>query len=970
MVTTAAKAVRTGNKKWEKNGENWEKIGRNSDVFEKKNSMITITSVENKKNTIGTQEASGAQEAGKREEGELWGVREKKNKKNEENTKKSWVRGDREEEVRAVFYNVDGLMKKENYKRIVEMKEGNDFIGLVETKVRSDSVVFLEGYRVFRKERRNGKGGGVLLAVKYEFPSRQVSTEHDLEAVVVKVNKVLVGCVYLAPPVTLEKIRQLGAALQECTEKTGCRFALLGGDFNCRGKVFDDTERSSQTAEVLAEVMQSLGLGYCSPQEKGKAATYVEENGYASVLDLVFAEEGNCIVEVVKIRDERKKKHWPLAAKLCIPAQTFQAERGEKETARRGTIRKVSVEQFQRLLISMQEGWDPTLNTAQDLDKAAATFGQEIRILLSKVRQRQYRDPWFNDELCERKRQVRRTLARVRRNGSEENLREYAEAKQEFREEEQLALEAFWSEVAASARDAKACFKAMRKEKREGATVDLQTRILKAGSDIECIEPPDMCEAIATGLSASVRKVLRQLDVMSAQEVFGGVAEEAGSGDGVSESGDSESEEDYNRPFAMEEVEAAVKAFANGKAAGADEISHEVLRAGGAPLREMLLRLFERSWELRHVPAVWKLAIIKPFVKPNANMKQLRLTDLRPISLLPTMAKTLEKIVSDRLNAHLESIGYFKKFQSGFRRGHGTLESIANLVVYADEAVRARGDTVAVIFWDIQKAYDSVDISRLLGTLGKAGIRGRLLEWLASFLTHRRQKVSVSQLESEESTSEIGVAQGAILSPSLYAVFVNSFFDDSAFDKNEPGQNELQLHADDCSFAITIPNETAAETAADWLRVRIAAIRRWCISNRQLIAAEKTKGMLISKNEDRKRQLAAAFGDLELWQGVKLQFCDSFKFLGVFLQSDLSWTTQTAHNIKKANFGFARLRGAVENSGRNCDVATRRVLANAVVLTHLLNSALIWVDVDEVGAVPDAVPRVYRNTAWWVLNLS
>ena len=77
------------------------------------------------------------------------------------------------------------------------------------------------------------------------------------------------------------------------------------------------------------------------------------------------------------------------------------------------------------------------------------------------------------------------------------------------------------------------------------------------------------------------------------------------------------------------------------------------------------------------------------------------------------------------------------------------------------------------MFLDLSKAFDTLDHSILLNKLDYYGIRGVLLELFSSYLTNRKQYVSVDNHKSNLCTIGCGVPQGSILGPLLFLVYMN-----------------------------------------------------------------------------------------------------------------------------------------------------------------------------------------------------
>ena len=83
------------------------------------------------------------------------------------------------------------------------------------------------------------------------------------------------------------------------------------------------------------------------------------------------------------------------------------------------------------------------------------------------------------------------------------------------------------------------------------------------------------------------------------------------------------------------------------------------------------------------------------------------------------------------------------------------------------------GEFGCSIFVDLQKAFDTVDPTILLNKLHNYGIRGIANKWFESFLTNRKQTVTINNSTSEMLNIEVGVPQGSVLGPLLFSIYIN-----------------------------------------------------------------------------------------------------------------------------------------------------------------------------------------------------
>ena len=75
------------------------------------------------------------------------------------------------------------------------------------------------------------------------------------------------------------------------------------------------------------------------------------------------------------------------------------------------------------------------------------------------------------------------------------------------------------------------------------------------------------------------------------------------------------------------------------------------------------------------------------------------------------------------------------------------------------------------IFCDLKKAFDTCDHNILLSKLKKYGVEGMELDWFQSYLSNRKQFVSVGNRSSSLLEISLGVPQGSILGPLLFLLY-------------------------------------------------------------------------------------------------------------------------------------------------------------------------------------------------------
>ena len=212
------------------------------------------------------------------------------------------------------------------------------------------------------------------------------------------------------------------------------------------------------------------------------------------------------------------------------------------------------------------------------------------------------------------------------------------------------------------------------------------------------------------------------------------------------------------------EVEETLNSLSVSKAAGPDGINNRLLKQLSKPLSNPLSDLFNSSLAHGKVPTTWKEANITPIFKKNDPSE---ISNYRPISLLNTIGKVMEK------NVHKHVFNFFKDnnvittLQSGFVPGDSTTNQLLDIYNTFCKALD-EGKEVRAVFCDVSKTFDRVWHKGLLFKLNSVGINGTLLQWFTDYLKDRKQRVVLPGVSSDWCFIKAGVPQGSILGPLLF----------------------------------------------------------------------------------------------------------------------------------------------------------------------------------------------------------
>ena len=171
----------------------------------------------------------------------------------------------------------------------------------------------------------------------------------------------------------------------------------------------------------------------------------------------------------------------------------------------------------------------------------------------------------------------------------------------------------------------------------------------------------------------------------------------------------------YLTPTTDREVMNLISKLPNKKSSGYNNVDNVILKQIKECISPVLAKIFKLSMLEGKFPDKIKLAEVVPLHKLK---EKSLLNNYRPISLLITISKLLEKIVYTRTYSFLQSTEQLYESQYGFRRGHSCEHAISKLISAILKNKEANKYTVG-LFLDLSKAFDSLNmVSEVLHLIG------------------------------------------------------------------------------------------------------------------------------------------------------------------------------------------------------------------------------------------------------------
>ncbi len=245
----------------------------------------------------------------------------------------------------------------------------------------------------------------------------------------------------------------------------------------------------------------------------------------------------------------------------------------------------------------------------------------------------------------------------------------------------------------------------------------------------------------------------------------------------------------FSRPFSVEEVEAAkthIRKNCLGRARGLDDVPYEsLLRVPAEKLRE----LFQLCVDSGTIPQDWLTAIVAAVKKPRKDGSVPK--NYRAIGLESAFLKTLTLLIDRRMREWAESTDTLPDAQSGFRKGHRTVNNSVIMRICIEKA-RSLGRPLYMMLLDIENAFPSVDQAALWVKLSRLGAGGPLLDWLRRLYKDLRYVLRFNGECSDHFRAAAGILAGDPASPILWILFIADL--------------SLSPHPDDVELANTLVN--------------------------------------------------------------------------------------------------------------------------------------------------------------------
>ena len=759
-----------------------------------------------------------------------------------------------------------------------------DIIAITEswlTKTHSNEDIMIENYLCFRKDRVHKRGGGLLIYTKNNLPCiRRQDLEHasccELLCIVITQGsyKVLLCLCYRPPGQCAEEINNFLMDLQTCIDKAYAEkfdAIILTGDFNDRSVLFYEDHLTSELGNKLRDLVVGNNMFQLI-----KEPTHFTENS-AYILDLIITDSPGYINKSGLLDPICELHHVPVYANLSICREKIPSKSREV-----WHYNNADIEGLNAALHDLD--WKNMIENNQDINNTVTRFTETFisiakqYIPVRKINIRSKDKPWVTPGLRKLMRLRNRWSGRYNKTGYAEHKiirniyrsrvkhelrrlkRNYFETQLNHLNNPELSCKKYWNIVKQLyGNKIKQPIPTLIDNNNYYVTDESKACLLNEYFAQQSIfVPPPNCHLPEFTYITDSR--LESIDIT---------------------------------PFKVSKI---LQRLPVKKASGPDQVNNTLLKLTADVICDPLANIFNKSLNTSLYPEDWKCANMSAVYKKGERYIK---DHYRPISLLSCISKVMERLVFESMYDYFISLGLLTKYNSGFKKNDSTVNQLITLVHNIYKSLDEKND-VCMVFLDVSKAFDKVYHEGLIFKLRQLGIEGKLLKWIKSYLTNRKQRVVLNGKMSDWKHTNAGVPQGSILGPLLFLVFVNDIVDSI--------DSKIFVYADDTSIMRPIKDP---EYDFQILNSDLHTLSKWAKQWHVTFNCAKTECMIFSlKNKP------PSYPPLFLNNTIIKQV-NHHTHLGLILDSKLTWkdhitkictkASQRITNIKRIRYLIPRV---------------------------------------------------------------
>lgn len=312
---------------------------------------------------------------------------------------------------------------------------------------------------------------------------------------------------------------------------------------------------------------------------------------------------------------------------------------------------------------------------------------------------------------------------------------------------------------------------------------------------------------------------------------------------------------------------------------GDDNVPASFLKTNAALLVPIITKFINRAFSEGKFPECLKSARITVLFKSGDSENP---SNYRPISLLSIFSKIFETCIKNQLIEHLNTNNIINTRQYGFLAKSSTTAAASCLINDLYCSLNNKKKT-ALLALDISKAFDCVNHSILNITLSKIGVLDIAKKLIINYLSNRTQCIVKDGIRSQLLTVINGCAQGSILGPLIFLIYINGFLQIKL-------NGKVRLYADDAAIVYSASNN---DNLQQQMIEDLINIESFLSSINLRLNINKTNFMILSLSYAKNQ----VFNKIT-FNNNSIVSVQSMKYLGVIIDNNLNWNLHAKNVLK------------------------------------------------------------------------
>jgi len=339
------------------------------------------------------------------------------------------------------------------------------------------------------------------------------------------------------------------------------------------------------------------------------------------------------------------------------------------------------------------------------------------------------------------------------------------------------------------------------------------------------------------------------------------------------------------------------------------------------------------------VPDAWCVSSIRPIYKNKGDASDPN--NYRGISLLSCLGKLFTSCINNRLSDFVKDNRIVGPEQAGFKSDFSTIDHIFVLKALSDLYLK-KHKRLYCCYIDYQKAFDTINRSKLWSKLLSLGMQGKVLDVITNMYIKAKSCVSINGAESGYFPCHTGVRQGENLSPLLFSIYLsdlNNFLSSectslSYLDSIQEDLLDREVSTFFKLYLLMYADDTVllAESPKD-LQTSLNAMKEYCTLFDLKVNISKTKIMIFSRGKLRKPH-SFYFGD------EKLDVVNEYNYLGLIFNYNAKFNVAKKFLYQKGSRAMFALLKKIRKLALPMDIALK--LFNNLVKPVILYGAEVW----------------------------